>query len=85
MLRPREALAALGATHLLLVERDLAASPGEHPLGAIVAGREPLWTVSPTDAESSAQVCLPLGLDFALGTLWSTERPGPRMTLYLLP
>jgi hypothetical protein len=81
---PREVLAALGVTHLLLVERRPGAQ-SEQPLSDLAQGREIVWTISPARGESPPkEAFLPTEMDFPLRALWAVERPGPWMRLYRL-
>jgi hypothetical protein len=81
---PREVLASLGVTHLVLAERR----PGSEtrPLAGLVAGREPLAVIEPSgDADHGArEAFLPTEMDFPLTALWTVERPGPRLSVYAL-
>jgi len=79
---PAEALAALGATHFLLVETEFEAEGREDAMVALLAGREPVWTIRPAPAGSHVQAKLPLELESALSTIWTAERPGPRLSLF---
>ena len=81
---PREVLAALGATHLLLARREPAAEP--RPLEALVAGTQPIGVLDPS-AEADdpcSEAWLPTEMDFPLSALWQVRRPGPRLELYEL-
>jgi len=83
---PAEVLAALSVTHVLLVSR-VPADAARHPLRAVLEAPlgEPLWSVDPSrDASPTRSARLPTELDFALGDLWSVERPGPWIALYEL-
>ncbi|MFT5050026.1 MAG: hypothetical protein ACI8QZ_001419 [Chlamydiales bacterium] len=81
---PAAAFRALGATHLLLVETEFDADAARHLAGELVAGREPVWSISPAPAGSHVQAKLPMELESALSTIWAAERPGPRLSLYSL-
>ncbi len=84
-LTPREVLAALGVTHLVLAERR----PGreERPLAGLVAGEAPLAVLDPSADEDDPcdEAFLPTEMDFPLRALWQVRRPGPRLELYALP
>ena len=77
-------LQALGATHLLLVER----APGDprgHLLDSVVRGREPLFVIDPTDGTGRCdEARLPMDMEFPFVSLWQVRRPGPRLSLYEL-
>ncbi len=82
---PREVLAALGVTHLVLAKRR----PGgeTRPLEALVDGQTPVTVLDPS-AESDDpcdEAYLPTEMDFPLHALWEVRRPGPRLELYALP
>lgn len=81
---PKDVLAKLGVTHLLLVERR----PGHEarPLAPLVAGREPLSVVDPSAEvdDPCSEAFLPTEMDFPLMGLWQVTRPGPRLELYEL-
>jgi len=76
---PREVLAGLGITHLLLVDRDLS---GEHPLAALVRGLDPIDVVDPSRHGTTSEAYLPTEMKFPLTALWRVDRPGPRLRLY---
>lgn len=82
---PREVLAALGVTHLVLAERR----PGieARPLAPLVAGQTALATLDPSADEGDRcdEAFLPTEMDFPLTGLWQVDRPGPRLELYALP
>lgn len=82
---PRELVTALGATHVLLVNRRPALGP---PIARelVPAGARPLWVVDPSSsAEHATPECfLPVEMDFPLVGLWTVNRPGPWMALYAL-
>jgi hypothetical protein len=81
---PAQVLAALGVTHLLLVERRPRA-PEPRPLAHLAEGREALWTLSPAPGGGApAEAFLPTEMDFPLTGLWTVERPGPWMQLVRL-
>ncbi len=81
---PREVLAALGVTHLVLAERR----PGrdERPLAGLVAGQASLAVLDPSADEDDPcdEAFLPTEMDFPLRALWQVRRPGPRLELYEL-
>jgi hypothetical protein len=80
---PRELLANLGVTHLVLAERRPGGEP--RPLRALVAGAEPIAVVDPSSsAHSCDEAFLPTEMDFPLTALWLVKRPGPRVALYRL-
>jgi hypothetical protein len=81
---PREVLAALGATHLLLVERR-PGDPSELPLSDLAEGRKVVWTLSPAPGGAlPKEAFLPTEMDFPLSALWAVERPGPFLRLIQL-
>jgi hypothetical protein len=81
---PREVLAGLGATHLLLVDRR-PGRPSERPLAELARGREVEWTISPAPgARPPPEAFLPTEMDFPLVALWAVDRPGPWMQLVAL-
>ena len=69
---PAEVFAALGITHLVLVDRDLTRP---NLLEGLVEGREPLQVFEP--GKDIDEAYLPNEMDFALSALWTTDRPGP--------
>ncbi len=81
---PRDVLATLGVTHLMLAERRSGSE--SRPLAGLVAGRAPLVSFDPS-AESldpCAEAFLPTEMDFPLTALWLVSHPGPRLELYEL-
>ncbi len=81
---PREVLASLGVTHLLLAERRPGGEP--RPLAALVKESELLTTIDPSAKPDDPcdEAFLPTEMDFPLTALWQVSRPGPRMSLYEL-
>jgi hypothetical protein len=81
---PAQVLAALGVTHLLLVERR----PGgtrPRPLEGLAEGRGSVWTLSPARGDRvPSEAFLPTEMDFPLTALWEVDRPGPWMRLVQL-
>jgi len=80
---PRALLAALGVTHLLLVDRRPGAGP-RNLLGSLVEGRDPIHVVDPARGGGTREAFLPTEMDFPLTGLWSVSRPGPYLALYEL-
>lgn len=82
---PREVLASLGVTHLVLAKRR----PGEEarPLETLVAGQRPIAVLDPSAEPDDPchEAFLPTEMDFPLRALWEVDRPGPRLELYALP
>jgi hypothetical protein len=79
---PREVLASLGITNIMLVDRDLSAP---NPLAFLVQGMAPIDVVDPSRREPAREAYLPTEMKFPLTALWSVDRPGPRVRLYALP
>ena len=81
---PREVLASLGVTHLLLAERRPGGEP--RPLAALVQESDLLTTIDPSvePGDPCDEAFLPTEMDFPLTALWQVSRPGPRMSLYEL-
>ncbi len=77
---PAAALAALGVTHLLLVNRLQEGLEG-NLLRGLLKDQTALVTAGKADS-SRAEFRLPMELKFPLTSLWSIERPGPWMGLY---
>jgi len=78
---PREVLAALGVTHLLLVDRRPGSETGR-PLQTLASAGPSLWTLSPAPGgRVPSEAFLPTEMDFPLRALWEVERPGPWMRL----
>ena len=83
---PRELLESLGFSHFAMVNRRPADS--NFPFLAQLAGEwTPMWVLDPSrkGAGQSPEAFLPTEMDFPLTALWRVERPGPLITLYLLP
>lgn len=81
---PPEVLAALGATHFLLVDRR-PGGPSQRPLANFAREREIVWTFSPASGPTPPpEAFLPTEMNFPLVALWSVERPGPWMQLVAL-
>ncbi len=82
---PRDVLASLGVTHLLLVDRR----PGDGrspPLKALAERGTTQHVLDPSRGDDAArEALLPTEMDFPLVSLWTVERPGPWMALYRLP
>lgn len=81
----RRALASLGVTHILLVDRR----PGlglPRVLHDLVDGQAPILIIDPSaSAQHLTKECfLPTEMDFPLEGLWSVNEPGPWMALYAL-
>lgn len=90
-------LRALGATHVLLVDRnptdplpsmlvdERPAEEGRTKLAPLRLDGDPLWRISPAgDGPLPEEARLPTELDFPLTSLWQVERPGPVLELYRL-
>ncbi|MBL8863528.1 MAG: glycosyltransferase family 39 protein [Planctomycetes bacterium] len=81
---PRALLAALGVTHVLLVDRRPGDGQPSLCAAVAVAGR-PLWVVDPARSPAGTrEAFLPTEMDFPLTALWSVDRPGPRLELVAL-
>jgi len=83
---PREMLESLGFTHFALVSRRPA--DANFPfLAELALEWTPMWVLDPSrrGAGQSPEAFLPTEMDFPLTALWRVERPGPLITLYLLP
>jgi hypothetical protein len=83
---PRALLAALGVTHLLVVERRPGVV-GHDLLASRVDEGEAVWVIDPSVAHGAGprrpqEAWLPTEMDFPLTALWSVVRPGPRLSLY---
>lgn len=84
---PLEAMARLGLTHMVFVDF----SPGVLEVGelspeVLLPGAEPLWVIDPSRGETpTREARLPLEMRFPLTSLWSVDRPGPKLSLYALP
>lgn len=77
---PDALFAALGITHVLLVDRD---GQGSRLDGLATHGRE-LWRISPGcegRASDGLEAFLPTEMRFPLTALWRVERPGPSLRL----
>ena len=81
---PREVLASLGVTHLLLAERRPGGEP--RPLAALAKESDILTTIDPSaePRDPCDEAFLPTEMDFPLTALWQVSRPGPRISLYEL-
>ncbi|MCE9593560.1 MAG: glycosyltransferase family 39 protein [Planctomycetes bacterium] len=78
---PRELFAALGVTHVLLVDRGERDGAGSRLVEVARDGRE-LWRVNPSGTTGSpTEAFLPTEMLFPLTALWSVERPGPDLRL----
>ncbi len=56
-------------------------------LAALADTWTPMWIIDPSRAGAgeSPEAFLPTEMDFPLSGLWRVERPGPLITLYVLP
>jgi len=82
---PKSVLAALGITHLLLVDRR-PGSGREHWLEPAKEGASAIHVFDPSTGRlrTTPEALLPTEMDFPLTALWRVERPGPWMALYVL-
>jgi 4-amino-4-deoxy-L-arabinose transferase-like glycosyltransferase len=83
---PAEMLSSLGFTHFALVNRtpENAAAPF---LAELAQEWVPAWIIDPSRAGrgEAPEAFLPTEMQFPLNALWRVDRPGPHITLYVLP
>ncbi len=83
---PAEMFEVLGVSHFVMVNRR----PGDHSapfLAELAQLWIPTWIIDPSrsGAGESPEALLPTEMDFPLTGLWRVDRPGPQITLFLLP
>jgi hypothetical protein len=78
---PKKILEAVGATHLLLVERK-PSEQGVSPFRTLAIRGRPSWVIDPARGFGPPkEAFLPTEMDFPVTALWQVDRPGPFLEL----